>query len=88
MISKAAVIAEAALDRKAQQLVGLDAREVSSFADTFILMTGTSDRHARAIADAILEATRAIGEQPLGKEGYDEGRDAHMNYWLSVAEGR
>ena len=78
--SKTAVIAAAALGLKAQNLVGLDTREVSSFADTFIIATGTSDRHVRAIADAILEATRAVGEAPLGKEGYDEGRWVLLDY--------
>ena len=80
MSCKAAIIAKAALDRKAQHLVGLDAREVSSFADTFILVTGTSDRHVRAIADSILEATRDSDERPLGKEGYDEGRWILLDY--------
>ena len=35
---------EAALDRKAEEPVVLDVSEVSSFADTFILLTGRSDR--------------------------------------------
>ena len=77
---KAAVIAAAALDRKAQNLVGLDARGVSSFADTFVIVTGTSERHVRAIADAVLEATRAEGATPLGKEGYGEGRWILLDY--------
>ena len=73
-LAKAVQIAEAALDRKARDIVVLDTRAVSSFTDTFILMTGTSDRHTRAIADSIREAMRAQGEKPLGVEGYDEGR--------------
>ena len=66
--------AEAALDRKAQELVALDVSELTSYADTLLLATGTSDRHARAIADAIVEASRARGEKPLGVEGYEEAR--------------
>ncbi len=73
-VSRASAIAEAALDKKCQQLVALDMREVTSVADTYILVTGTSDRHARAIADGIVECARALGEKPLGIEGYDEGR--------------
>lgn len=73
-VARASAIAEAALDKKAQQLVALDMREVTSVADTFLLVTGTSDRHTRSIADAIVEAVRATGEKPLGIEGYDEGR--------------
>lgn len=73
-VRRATSIALAAFDKKAQDLVALDVHAVSSVADTFILVTGTSDRHARSISDAIVEAIRAEGEKPLGIEGYDEGR--------------
>ena len=71
---RAAFIAEAVLEKKAERLVALDVRNVTSYADTFILSTGNSDRHARSIADSIREAVSARGEKPLGVEGYDEGR--------------
>jgi len=73
-IAKAALIAEAAENRKAEDMVGLDVRELSSFADTFIIATGNSDRNVRSVADAIEAALKAHGEPPLGIEGYDEGR--------------
>jgi ribosome-associated protein len=73
-LERAAFIAEAALEKKAVRLVALDVREVTSYADTLIIATGNSDRHARSVADAITEAVAARGERPLGVEGYDEGR--------------
>ena len=73
-LDRAQTVVEAALDRKALNLLALDVRELTSYADTFVLATGTSDRHTRAIADAIREAWIARGERPLGVEGYDEGR--------------
>jgi ribosome-associated protein len=73
-IAKAVLIAEAAQERKADDLVGLDVRNLSSFADTFIIATGTSDRHVRSVADAIEAALKARGDPPMGIEGYDEGR--------------
>ena len=73
-IAKAEAIAGAAIDLKAQDIVVLDVRNVLSFADTLILATGTSDRHTRAIADAIEARMLSLGERPLGSEGYDEGR--------------
>ena len=73
-IAKADAIAGAAIDLKAQDIVVLDVRNVLSFADTLILATGTSDRHTRAIADAIEARMLSLGERPLGSEGYDEGR--------------
>jgi ribosome-associated protein len=74
LLAKAVRIAKAAVDRKAEDLVALDVSAVASFADIFILATGGSDRHVRAIADAVEDAVEELGEQPLGIEGYDEGR--------------
>ncbi len=73
-LAKAALVAEAAHERKADDLVGLDVRKISSFADTFIIATGTSDRHVRSIADAVTAALKVSGDPPMGIEGYDEGR--------------
>ena len=67
-------LAEAALDRKALNAVGLDVRELTSFADAFLLLTGTSDRHVRSVADAVIQTSKASGQKPLGVEGLDEGR--------------
>jgi ribosome-associated protein len=71
---RAAFIAEAALEKKAQRLIALDVRNVTSYADTLILVTGSSDRHARSIADSVREVVAARGEKPLGVEGYADGR--------------
>ena len=71
---KLMAITEAALDRKAEDIVALDVRNLTSFADTFVIVTASSDRRARSIADAITEAAKQRGDQPLGVEGYDEGR--------------
>jgi ribosome-associated protein len=73
-LARANWVAEAALDKKAVELVALDVSELTSYADTLVLATGTSDRHTRSIADSIREAASARGEKPLGVEGYDEGR--------------
>ena len=73
-LTKVALIVEAAQDRKGDDVVGLDVRKISSFADTFIIATGTSDRHVRSVADSIEAALKAHGDPPMGIEGYDEGR--------------
>lgn len=73
-LTKVAAVVEAALDRKAKDVVALDVRELTPFADAFVIATGTSDRHARSIADAIAEAMAKRGETPLGIEGHEEGR--------------
>ena len=73
-LAKVATIVEAAHARKAEDLVGLDVRKISSFADTFIIATGTSDRHVRSVTDSIEAALKSDGDPPMGIEGYDEGR--------------
>ena len=71
---KAQIVAEASLERAAEEVVALDVRKAVSFADVFVICTGRSDRQVRSIADAIEEAVVKRGERPLGIEGYDEGR--------------
>jgi len=66
------VVAEAALARKARNVVVLEVGELTSFADAFVIATGTSDRHTRAVADAVVECAKANGSVPLGVEGYQD----------------
>ena len=73
-LERAAWIAEAAQSKKAERLVALDVSALTSIADVFVIATGTSDRHAKAIADAVLEAASRRGQRVLGVEGYDDGR--------------
>lgn len=65
---------EAARDVKAEDVTALDVRELSSFADVFVVATGRSDRQVRAIADSIEKTMKQAGVVPLGIEGYAEGR--------------
>jgi len=71
--AKAKLIVEAALDRKAEEPITLDVRELTSYADTFVILSGRSDRQVRSIADGIVQALKQHGEQPLGVEGLDDG---------------
>ena len=74
-------LAEAALDRNAEEVVALDVAELTSFADAFVLATASSDRQARAVADAVVESAKRAGETMLGLEGYDDGR------WILIDGG-
>ncbi len=65
--------AQAALDRKAEDVVALDVSALTSFTDAFVIATGTSDRHVKAVADAVVERAHELGQRPLGVEGYDGG---------------
>lgn len=62
--------AEAALDKKAEDVVVLDLRTASSFTDYFVLATGTNQKQILAIADSVLRSLREKGLRPNHSEGY------------------
>lgn len=74
------VAAEAALERNARHGMVLDLRGLSDAADYFVILTGDSDVHARAIADNVTERLEAIGEEPAGVEGRSGGRWILIDY--------
>jgi ribosome-associated protein len=57
-------------NKKAEDLVILDVREVSSVTDYFVLASGTSEPHLRAIVDEISDRLREEhGVQPRATDG-------------------
>lgn len=72
--------AEAALERNARVPTILDLRGLSDVTDFFVIATGDSDTHARAISENILDRTRADGFRPVGVEGLNAGRWVLMDY--------
>jgi ribosome-associated protein len=63
------VVLAALEDLKAVNVKVLDVRGLTDVADTMIVASGNSDRHVRAIADRVIERTKAIGRRPMGTEG-------------------
>jgi ribosome-associated protein len=70
----------ASLKRKAKDLIILNVKELSSFADYFIICSGTSDRQVQAIAESIQENLKENGILPLGVEGERIGKWVLMDY--------
>lgn len=68
-----AIVSDALEDVKANDIRCLDVRHLTSVTDTMIIAGGRSDRHVRAIADAVLERVGAAGITPLGVEGQEAG---------------
>ena len=61
---------ELADDKKAEDIVVLDVRKVSTITDYFVIATGTSEPHLRAIMDEIAEGLRdQCGLKPYGVDG-------------------
>jgi ribosome-associated protein len=71
----------AAEDKKAVDLVVLDLRKASAFADYFLIASGTNTRQVRAIADAVLESLAADGVKPAHVEGYDRSEWILLDYF-------
>ena len=61
---------EAALDKKASEIVVLDLRQTPAFTDFFVLCSGQNQRQVKAIADAIEDSLRAERVKPAHVEGY------------------
>jgi len=56
-------------DNKGQQITVLDVIGKTSVTDFMVLVTSTSERHARALCDYVLENVKENGITPLGVEG-------------------
>ena len=65
---------------KGLELVILEVTKFCSFADFFILCSGTSHRHVTALAQHVEEALAQAGVKPLGVEGLEEGQWVLMDY--------
>lgn len=63
------VALEAALERNAREPVLLDLRGLSDATDWFLIASGDSDTHSRAIADNIVDRMRESGFRAAGVEG-------------------
>ena len=56
-------------DLKGVNIVTLDVAALTPMTDCMVLVTGTSNRHVKALVDTANESSKAIGIQPLGIEG-------------------
>lgn len=78
--TKSLLCLKAAIEKKALNPVLLELKEVTSFTDYFLLLSGKSDRQVQAIAQAIEEALKKRGIRPLGLEGTLGGKWVLMDY--------
>jgi ribosome-associated protein len=77
--------ARAGLDKKAEDVLLIDVRGLTSYADYFVLMTADSDRQAGAIADHVDQKLKEQGASKVGVEGYQSGRWILIDYGDIVA---
>jgi ribosome-associated protein len=69
-----------ALDKKALEPVLLDVRELCSFCNYQLVISGRSDRQVDAIADGITSGFKLEGTRPLGAEGTRSGQWSLLDY--------
>ena len=63
---------EALDDLKAQNILVLDIRDISGFADWFIIATASSSRNAKAISNKLIESLKLQKHHLVGVEGQDD----------------
>ncbi len=72
---------EIVLDKKAQDVVVLDLRDITSVADFFLICSGTSEPQLKAIAEAISVRLKEEGVTAVGHDG------APVSRWLVLDYG-
>ena len=73
--------AEGALDKKAEDVVILDMRGISSFTDFFLIATGTSEPQLKAIAASIRGKVRdTTGLRPIAEDGFPGSQWVIIDY--------
>lgn len=59
-------------DLKGKDAIELDVRGKSSVCDYMVIVSGTSSRHVKSIAEEVVKQAKALDVQPLGVEGERE----------------
>ena len=57
---------------KAKDVVEIDVRGRTSVTDHMVIVSGTSTRHVKSIADEVVRFAKKLGAMPLGVEGERE----------------
>jgi len=71
---------ELVLERKAENVLSLDLDGISSATDFFVIASGGSDVHVRAIAEHVVEELKRDGERPGHVEGLQGGQWVLIDY--------
>jgi ribosome-associated protein len=74
------IYVKAVLERKAEKIVVLNVRKLTSLADAFLICSGLSSRQVTAIADSVQRTLKKQGIRPLHIEGKSDGHWVLMDY--------
>lgn len=80
-LEKVGLAAESAAEKKGENIVLLDMREVSTLCDWFLLVSANSSRRIDTILKAIDDRLSEVDVEPLNREGKDN------HYWSLLDYG-
>lgn len=75
-----ALIQSSLEETKGQEIKILDVTELSDVMDTLVIVTGTSNRHVKSLANNAIEESKKAGHRPIGVEGMDAGEWVLVDY--------
>ena len=80
-------VANVLMDKKAKDVLVLDVRGMTSYADYFVVASGESDRQVSAMAESVLTNLKETedGLRPIGHEGMETGQWVLLDYGEVVA---
>src|SRR5690348_5917979 len=70
----------AASEKKALEPVILDLREIASFTDYFVIVSGANERQVQAISDEVYESLKKMGHTAPRVEGYKTAEWILLDY--------
>ena len=73
-------ICETLIDHKAEDVVCIDVKGKTEVADFYVVASGRSMTHTRALIDHVEMDMEKIGVAPIRREGVREGRWAVLDY--------
>ena len=70
----------AALAHEGMESLVLDLREIASFTDYFVIVSGANERQVQAISDEVYETLKKAGEPAARVEGYNTAEWILLDY--------
>lgn len=71
-VPELALAVEAIEDLKGRDVRFLDVRALTPLTDYMLIVTGTSNRHVKSLANSVVMTAKQNGYQPAGVEGLDQ----------------
>lgn len=71
-------------DLKGQKITQLNVSELTDVMDHLVIVTGSSNRHVKSLANNVVEELKKHGIRPVGVEGLDDAEWVLVDYGDTV----